>query len=164
MRYGPRRTPQISPAAAPALSRWRRASEPPSTTSQKRAGTMNDSAVIRVRQAPAAIAPTRMAFFGDGSRRHLTNAHAEKTTIAMNKSSRQPSTDHEITSYSIANKSETARPAARDTTAAARRYAAIIVSSDPVADAKLTAASWFESSHRNPRVSARNIGSRTCAW
>jgi hypothetical protein len=102
---------------------------------------MNDKAVIRVRQAPAAIVPTRSAFCGDGSRRHRTNAHADKTTVAMNRSSRQPSTDHEISSYSTANRSDTAKPAARDTTTAPSRYAPIIASNDPVADAKLTAAS-----------------------
>ena len=66
----------------------------------------------------------------------------------MNTSSRHPSTDHEISSYSIATMNDSTTPAARDSIAVPSRYAAMIVTIDPVIDAKLTATSWSASSQR----------------
>ena len=66
----------------------------------------------------------------------------------MNTSSRQPSADHEISSYSIATRSDSSTPAVRDSIAVPSRYAAMIVAIDPVIDAKLTAASWSSRSQR----------------
>src|SRR5215831_4321591 len=127
-------------------------------------GTTNDSAVMRVKQAAAVETPSRMALRRDGSRWHCTNAHAENVTVAMNTSSRQPSTDHEMSSYSIATRNDSTTPAARESRAEPRRYTPRIVTIDPVIDAKLTATSWFANSQRYARVTARKTGSRTCAW
>jgi hypothetical protein len=108
-------------AAATAAARWRRDAEAFSSSIHTSAGMTNDRAVMRVRQAAAVISPTSAPLTSDGSRRHLTNAHAENVTVAMNTSSRQPSTDQEIRSYSIATSNANAIPAILERSAVPRR-------------------------------------------
>src|SRR6187549_3357150 len=109
------------------------------TSSHANAGTTNDSAVIRVRQAAAVAMARNTAFFLDGLRCKRTNAAAENVTVAMNTSSRHPSADHEINSYSRATMSDSTTAAGRGSIAAPSRYAAMMVRMEPVIDAKLTA-------------------------
>src|SRR3954471_3450203 len=108
-------------AMAEAVDLRRRVSELPSTSSHANAGSTNDNAVIRVRHAIAVVIPATAAFLIDRSRRHRTSAHAEKVTVAMKTSSRHPSTDQEMRSYSTATIAAIAIPAARDNITVPRR-------------------------------------------
>src|SRR5262249_23652898 len=148
-------TAQRSAAAVAMRARCQRVSPPPSTINHANPGTANDSAVIRVRHAAAVATPRKMAFLREGSRWQRTKAHAENVTVAMNPSSRHPTTDHEISSYSIATINDSTTPAARDSITPPTRYTPRIVNIDPVIDAKLTATSWSPKSQRYARVNPR---------
>ena len=99
---------------------------------------MNVMAVMRVRQDRPQRAAGQERVPNDGRARSRSSAHTEKRIVAVNVSSRQPSTPHVTISSSVAVSSAASRPASGDRNAAPTRYVAKIASVDPTADARLT--------------------------
>src|SRR5260221_3555369 len=111
------------------------------------AGTRNDSAVMRTRQAAPAAIPNAEARPTVGCRMRRSISHEVSTTALVNASSRHPSVPDEMTADSIAHRPAAASPTQYEHASAPRANVSRIASTENAAEAKLTAESLSWSSH-----------------